>query len=313
MSVSPTTVDLSVAGAPGADFDLGRPSRGFWTESVDRLRGNSVGVAAGVVIVVFGLIALFAPQVAHYLLHYDPNRQYLVDQFQGPTAKHLMGTDELGRDTMTRLVYGARVSYLVAFLSVAISLTIGTAVGIVAGYYGGTVDRLLMRFVDMLLSVPSLYLLILFSVIQPFGLTTSQPATLAVVIAILGWGGLARLVRGDVLGQRERDYVVATRSLGATGVHIMIRHILPNVAPLVIVVASLSVGGVILAEAALDFIGLGILPPTPSWGNMLTNAQSYFFHSITLVLAPGALIFIAVLSFNLFGNAVRDAFDPKLR
>lgn len=313
MSVSPSTIDFAIADLTATAHDLDRPAQSFWSESLERLRSNRVGMVAGVVIVVFGLVALFAPQIAQYVARYDPNRQYLVDQFQAPNLKHWMGTDELGRDTFTRLVYGARVSYLVAFLSVTISLTIGTAVGIVSGFYGGIVDRLLMRFVDMLLSVPSLYLLILFSVIQPFGLSTAQPATLAIVIAILGWGGLARLVRGDVLGQRSRDYVLAARSLGASGTHIMFRHILPNVAPLVIVVASLSVGGIILAEAALDFIGLGVLPPTSSWGNMLTNAQSYFFHSLTLVLAPGLLIFIAVLCFNLFGNAVRDAFDPKLR
>lgn len=313
MSVSPSTIDFAIADLTATAHDLDRPAQSFWSESLERLRSNRVGMVAGVVILVFGLVALFAPQIAQYVARYDPNRQYLVDQFQAPNLKHWMGTDELGRDTFTRLVYGARVSYLVAFLSVTISLTIGTAVGIVSGFYGGIVDRLLMRFVDMLLSVPSLYLLILFSVIQPFGLSTAQPATLAIVIAILGWGGLARLVRGDVLGQRSRDYVLAARSLGASGTHIMFRHILPNVAPLVIVVASLSVGGIILAEAALDFIGLGVLPPTSSWGNMLTNAQSYFFHSLTLVLAPGLLIFIAVLCFNLFGNAVRDAFDPKLR
>ena len=237
----------------------------------------------------------------------------------GPGSRHLLGTDELGRDILTRLIYGSRVSYGVAFLSIAISVSIGSSLGMAAGFYGGLLDRILMRLVDMLLAVPSLYLLILFSVLKPpipftsIHLSTSQPATLAVVIAVLGWGGLARLVRGEVLTLRHRDFMLATRSIGASGPRLMFKHLLPNVLPLIIIAASLGVGGIILVEAGLDFIGLGILPPTSSWGDMLVNAPSYFYHSIWLVICPGVLIFAAVLCFNLFGNAVRDAFDPRLK
>ena len=296
-----------------------RPAQSFLAESLERLRANRVGMAAGFMILFFALVAVTAPWLANSLTHFDPNRQTLRDVFQGPSGRHWVGTDELGRDLFTRLIYGAQVSYGVAFLTIAISTTIGSSIGILAGFYGGVLDRLLMRFVDMLLSVPTLYLLILFSVLQPvvpftsFHLKTSQPATLAVIIAILGWGGLARLVRGQVLGVKHRDFILATRSLGASDVRLMTKHILPNVTPIIIIAASLGVGGIILAEAALDFIGLGILPPTASWGNMLSNAQSYLYHGLWLVLAPGVLIFVAVLSFNLFGNAVRDAFDPRLK
>lgn len=302
----------------GQPVEFGRPPASFWGESFGRLWRNRIGMAAGAVIALFGLVALFAPQVGAILTHYDPDRQVLRDVFQGPGPRHWSGTDELGRDVFTRLIFGARVSYLVAFLSILVATTIGSLVGMVAGYFGGWVDRLLMRFVDMLLSVPSLYLLILFSVLEPaiplthLHLKTSQPPTLALVIAILGWGGLSRLVRGEVLGLKHRDFILATRSLGASHARLIFRHLLPNVAPIIIVAASLGVGGIILAEAALDFIGLGVVPPTASWGNMLSNSLAYLYHGVWLVIAPGLLIFIAVLCFNLFGNAVRDAFDPRL-
>lgn len=290
-----------------------RPPRSYWAESWERLRHNRVGMLAGGVILLFGVLGLLAPVLSAYVTHHDPNRQALLDQFGAPGPQHLLGTDELGRDTLTRLIYGARVSYLIGFLTVGLSLTIGSSVGIVSGFYGGLLDRLLGRAVDMLLAVPVFYLLVLISATHPAGLTTNQPVPLAVVLAILGWGGTARLVRGEVLSVKQRDFILATRSVGATGVRIMVRHVLPNVAPVMIIVASLGVGGVILAEAGLDFIGLGIVPPTPTWGNMLNNAQSYFYHSVLLVLAPGLMIFTAVLSFNLFGNAIRDALDPRLR
>jgi len=289
------------------------PPKSYWAESWDRLRHNRFGMAAGAVILSFGLVGLCAPLISTYLTHYDPNRQVLLDQFDGVSARHLLGTDELGRDTLTRLIYGARVSYLIGFLTVGLSLTIGSTVGIVAGFYGGLVDRVLGRAVDMLLAVPTFYLLVLIAATHPFGLTTNQPVPLAVVLALLGWGGTSRLVRGEVLSVKQRDFILATRSVGATGLRLMFRHILPNVAAVMIIVASLGVGGVILAEAGLDFIGLGIVPPTPTWGNMLNNAQSYFYHSTLLVLAPGLMIFVAVLGFNLFGNAIRDALDPRLR
>jgi peptide/nickel transport system permease protein len=196
----------------------------------------------------------------------------------------------------------------VAFLTVGISLTLGTTVGLVTGYYGGWIDDILMRLVDVVLSIPAIFLFILMSI-----LFRPNPVTLAMIIASVGWGGVARLVRGEVLSVKQRDFIMATRSIGARDVRLIVRHLLPNVLPVLIVAASLGVGQIILIEAALDFLGLGIQPPTASWGNMLTNAESYFFHSTWLVYFPGITIFITVLASNLFGNAIRDAFDPRLK
>ncbi|HEV2475533.1 MAG TPA: ABC transporter permease, partial [Candidatus Dormibacteraeota bacterium] len=196
----------------------------------------------------------------------------------------------------------------VAFLTVGIALSVGTAVGMGAGYYGGWIDDLLMRFVDMVLAIPAIFLFILMSI-----LIHPTPITLAGIIASVGWGNVARLVRGEVLSVKQRDFILATRSIGARDFRMMVRHLLPNVLPVLIVAASLGVGQIILIEAALDFLGLGIQPPTPSWGNMLTNAESYFYHSAWLVYFPGIMIFVTVLASNVFGNAIRDAFDPRLK
>ncbi len=165
-----------------------------------------------------------------------------------------------------------------------------------------------MRFVDILLSIPAIYLFILVASVLSLNVIS-----LSFLIALVGWGGVARLVRGEVLSVKNRDFIMATRSVGASDARLMLRHLLPNVLPVMIVAASLGVGGIILVEAALDFIGLGVRPPTPSWGNMLSNSQSYFVHSAWLVALPGACIFITVLGLNIFGNAVRDAFDPRLK
>ena len=196
----------------------------------------------------------------------------------------------------------------VASLTVVLSLTLGTTVGLLAGYYGRWLDDLLMRIVDVFLAIPAIFLFILMSI-----LFRPNAFTLAAIIASVGWGGVARLVRGEVLSVKQRDFILATRSVGAKDLRLIVRHLLPNVLPILIVAASLGVGQIILIEAALDFLGLGIQPPTPSWGNMLTNAESYFFHSGWLVVFPGVTIFITVLASNLFGNAVRDAFDPRLK
>jgi peptide/nickel transport system permease protein len=196
----------------------------------------------------------------------------------------------------------------VAFLTVAISLTLGSSVGLIAGFYGRWIDDILMRFVDMVLAIPAIFLFILMSI-----LFRPTPVTLAAIIASVGWGGVARLVRGEVLSVKQRDFIMATRSIGARDLRLIVRHLLPNVLPVLIVAASLGVGQIILIEAALDFLGLGIQPPTASWGNMLTNSESYFFHSVWLVIFPGITIFVTVLASNIFGNAIRDAFDPRLK
>jgi len=287
---------------------IGRPSHGYWTESWLRLRGNRVGLASGAFVLLLGAAALAAPLIGALVLHQDPLTQDLHATFQGPGPSHLLGTDNLGRDLLARLLHGGRVSLGVGFLSVALSTGVGGVVGVAAGYYGGVADDLLMRLVDVLLAVPGLYLLILVTAV-----VTVNVVTLSCLIAFIGWGPLARLARAEVLSVRNRDFVLAARSIGAGDLRVMLRHIVPNVLHVAIVAASLGVGSVVLLEAALDFIGLGVAPPTPTWGNMLSGAQSLFTHSVWLVVLPGAMIFLTVLATNLFGNAVRDAFDPRLR
>ncbi len=295
--------------APAIETGTGRPAQSYWNESWERLRSNRIGMTAGIVIVVFAVIALAAPLISLVLTHAEPQSIDLDHTFARPgLGGHLLGTDELGRDTLTRLLWGARVSLGVAFLTVLISLTAGTAVGMMSGYYGGWMDDVLMRFVDIVLAIPAIFLFILMSI-----LIRPNAITLALIVASVGWGGVARLVRGEVLSVKQRDFILATRSIGASDWRMMLRHLLPNVLPVLIVAASLGVGQIILIESALDFLGLGIQPPTPSWGNMLTNSQSYFFRSGFLVAFPGITIFITVLASNLFGNAVRDAFDPRLK
>ncbi len=300
-----TEIEAPISTFEGAST---RPAQSYWNESWERLRANRIGMGAGILIVILGAIAIAAPLFTQFLTHYEPFRLDLLSTFQPPGHPHLLGTDELGRDTLTRLIYGGRVSLGVAFLTVGLSLTLGTTVGLVAGFYGRWVDDILMRIVDTVLSIPAIFLFILMSI-----LFRPNPITLAMIIASVGWGGVARLVRGEVLSVKQRDFIMATRSIGARDLRLIAIHLLPNVLPVLIVAASLGVGQIILVEAALDFLGLGIQPPTASWGNMLTNSQSYFFHSTWLVYFPGVTIFITVLASNVFGNAVRDAFDPRLK
>lgn len=288
-----------------------KPAQSYWSESWERLRGNRFGMAAGAVVLAMSLIALLAPLIATHVTHHTFSSQDLDNNFVGPGFPgHALGTDELGRDTFTRLLFGAQVSLGVAFLTVTMSLGVGTVVGLVAGYYGGFVDDLLMRVVDVILAFPRIFLFILVGILF---FRYSGLFTLSLTFAAVGWGGTARLVRGEVLSIRNRDFMLASRAMGATDARQIFIHLLPNVLPVMIVTASLGVGGVILAEAAVDYLGFGIHPPEPSWGNMLSNAQQYFVHSVWLVFLPGLCIFVTVLAANLFGNAVRDAFDPRLK
>ncbi|HKF77402.1 MAG TPA: ABC transporter permease [Candidatus Dormibacteraeota bacterium] len=285
-----------------------RPAQSYWSESWERLRHNRIGMIAGTVIVVLAVMAIAAPLLSAYVTHYSPTRQDLNNNFDLPGRVHLLGSDELGRDTLTRLIWGAQISLGIGFLTVALQLTVGAAVGLLAGYYGRLLDDVLMRVVDVVLAFPAIFLFIAMSI-----LFRPSTVTLSMIIASVGWGVVARLVRGEVLSIKNRDFMLATRSVGAADLRLIARHLLPNVLPVMIVAASLALGQIILIEAALDYLGLGIQPPTASWGNMLTNAQTYFFHSGSLVIFPGIAILVTVLMANLFGNAVRDAFDPRLR
>ncbi len=304
--ITPLPIDAPVVPSP---VTPGRPARSYWQQATGRLRRNRIGVASGLVLLFFVLVALTSPLLAAIFTHADPRGIDLLNTFLPPLSPHhILGTDDLGRDELTRMLFGARVSMGIGFLAVGVALTVGTAVGLAAGYYGGLLDGLLMRLVDIILAVPAIFLFILMSI-----LFKPNTITLALIIASVGWGSIARLVRGEVLSVRTRDFMVATSSLGANDLRLILRHLLPNVLHVLIVFGSLYLGQVVLIEAALDFLGLGISPATPSWGNMLTNSETFFFHSSWLVVWPGLTIFITVLAANLFGNAIRDAFDPRLR
>jgi peptide/nickel transport system permease protein len=225
-----------------------------------------------------------------------------------PTAMHPLGTDEAGRDELARAMVGGRVSILVALGSMVCAIVFGVTIGSLAGYYGGLVDNLLMRFTDVMLAVP-LYL-ILFTLARIFN--NGGPGGIILLIALLGWAYSARLVRGEFLAHREREYVMAARAVGARGIRIMFRHILPNAAGPIIVSATLLVGTNIILESVMSYFGFGIQSPTATWGNMISEAQIAFSRAPLLVLAPALLIFLTVLSFNLVGDGLRDALDPHM-
>lgn len=292
-----------------------RGAPGLVTMAWQRFRRDRLAMAGTAVLILLIVLAMSAPLLARYVTGYTPEQIELGATLKSPGYQHSedapvhwLGTDELGRDVLTRAIYGGRVSLYVSLLTVLISLTLGTVIGAVAGFYGSWVDNVSMRFVDIMLSIPGLFLLILISVVFRPGVTG-----LAFVIASLSWMGTSRLVRGEFLALKARDFVDAAKVVGARNSRIIFRHILPNATSPIIVSATLALGGVILTEAALSFLALGVQPPTPSWGNMLTNAQQYLYRAPYLIVIPGFFIFVTVLSGNLMGNGLRDALDPKMR
>lgn len=270
-----------------------------------RLRRSGVAVAfaagAGIVAVAV-LAALVGPIVAPF----DSAAQDLSQRLTGPSAQHWFGLDELGRDILSRVLAGARISLLVGVVVVSVSSTVGIAVGAVAGYFGGRVDELLSRVIDILMAFPGLLLAI--AMVAVLG-----PSLFNVVFALslIGWVGYARLVRGQVLRARELEFVQAARALGASTPRVLIRHVIPTALPAVTVQATLGMGGAILAEASLSFLGLGVQPPTPSWGTMLNYGRIHLLDAPHLTIFPGLAIAVLVLGFNFLGDGLRDALDPK--
>lgn len=265
---------------------------------------NKLAVIGAIILFIIILAAILAPFIAPY----NPAETHLTDKLKPPSKEYWLGTDRYGRDIFSRILYGGRVSLLVGFVSVAGALLIGIPIGAIAGYFGGIIDGILMRFVDMIISIPSIFLL--FTV-----LTIFQPSIdkLILIFSLTTWTGTARLVRGEFLSLRSRDFVLASRTIGTRSSKIIFSHILPNAIGPIIVAATLLVGSVILAEAALSYFGLGVQPPRASWGNMLEDAQNF----TVLVKAPwypafpGLFILITVLCFNFVGDGLRDALDPK--
>ena len=237
-----------------------------------------------------------------------PTRMSLADQFRPPSAEHLLGTDENGRDVLARLIAGGRVSLAVGLAGALLTVLLASIIGVTAGYFGGTVDAVIMRVTDGLMAVPTFFLIMVIVAIWGPSLTV-----LVASLAMTRWMNVARLVRAEVLRTKEMEFVGAARGLGATDLRLMLRHLLPQAAPTLIVATSLNIGYVMLVEAALSFLGLGILPPTPSWGNMLTDSQYYMWVAPHLAVYPGVMIVLAVLAFNSLGDVLRDVLDPRMR
>lgn len=286
-----------------------RKARGFWAETWYQFRQNKVSMTALGVALFIIICVLGAPLISKYITGFTPTENHLPDKLTHPfTNGYILGSDGNGRDVLTRLAYGGRASLSVAGLSAIGILLIGSTLGSMAGYFGRWVDTLITRAVDILLSIPILPLLILITSLYQPGIFM-----LSVFIAMTSWGGVTRLIRGEVLKIKHREFIDAAKLVGGSNFRIITRHIIPNVIPIVIVWLSLVIPSLILTEAILSYLGLGVRAPTPSWGNMLQESKQFFRTNWTLIFIPGFTIYIAALSINLVGVGLRDALDPHLR
>lgn len=276
--------------------------RGFFHHVKKALGENKIAAVCLVILCVIITGALMAP-----LSSVDPDYMDVMNKMAGPSREHWFGTDELGRDSFTRALYGSRVSLLVGFATMVVSVTAGTCVGAVSGYAGGKIDIILMRIVDMFQSVPSLLMIIVI-----FSFVPNNMVTLVLMLALFSWTGVARIVRAQTLTLKERDFVIAAETLGVSHVKIILKHIIPNMTTQIIVAASLSIAGAILDESALSYLGYGVALPKASWGSMLQNAQQYILYDPLLALIPGMFILLTVLCFNILGDALQYALDPRL-
>jgi peptide/nickel transport system permease protein len=277
--------------------------------TIRRFFRHRVALLSIAVLLLVILSALLAP-----LSPYTPTQQNPANDLQPPTAAHWFGTDDLGRDVFTRVIYGGRISILVGLMATLISLAFGVLVGAVAGYFGGWIDNVLMRITDAFLSLPSLFVLILISTLLrdlPALPLRNSVWIVIIVIAVLSWMWPARLIRGEFLTLKENDFVLAARATGVGHGRIILRHILPNALGVIIVHGTLSVGYSIILESGLSYLGFGIQPPTPSWGNLLATAQVYAIRAPWLMIFPGVMIFLTTLSVNHIGDGLRDALDPR--
>ena len=288
-----------------------RSSAGLWANAWYQLRRDRLTMAAAAVLLLLALAAIAAPLLADQVFRSTFEEQNLLRTYAKPTLDppaYVLGADEVGRSQVVRLLYGGRVSLFIGFVAALMNLTLGVGLGLLAGYLRGAVDDVITWFITTLNSIPIIFLLLLItSLFQPGAIT------LTLIIGVLFWTGITNFVRGQTFALREREFVTAARTIGAATPRILLRHILPNVLPLIFVLAAIDIGTIILAESALSYLGLGVLPPTPSWGNMLSNAQSYANRAWWLVVSPGAMIFLTVLCLYLIGDGLRDALDPRLK
>lgn len=273
-----------------------------WKDIWKELKKNKVAMVSVVLLAILIIAVLLAP-----LSPYDPYKLDASQKLQGISSSHLFGTDEYGRDYFTRTLYGGRVSLLVGFMSMIMTVVIGTSLGVFSGYVGGKVDMFLMSFTDIFLALPSMLLMVILNTFLKPGLPT-----LIVVLSLFSWASVARITRAETMSLKERDFVVATQNLGASNFRVIIKHIIPNILGPVIVAASLSVANAILMESSLSFLGLGVQIPRASWGSMLQGAQAHILDYPLLAVYPGVMILITVLSFNLLGDILRNALEPKI-
>lgn len=272
----------------------------FW----QRFLQNKMALAGSSIVLLFFALSLLAP----WLAPFDPGAIDLQAVLAPPSSAHLLGTDQLGRDVLSRMIWGARISLKVGFAATGLAIFIGTMLGAIAGYYGGWRDAIIMRFVDIMLCFPTLFLILaVIAFLEP------SIWNIMIVIGLTGWMGITRLVRADFASLRERDFVLAARGIGAGDLRIIVIHILPNAMASVLVTATLGVAGAILTESALSFLGIGVQPPTPSWGNILTAGKDNIDIAWWLSLYPGLAILLTVLGYNLLGEGLRDSLDPRLK
>jgi peptide/nickel transport system permease protein len=294
----------SPASAIELTTELTRKRRSQGRIIFDRFVRNKAAVIGFVVLALLVLAAIFAPFIAHH----DPNAYNIPLQEGQPSLAYLLGNDDLGRDELARMLYGARVSLLVGVTAMVVQLVIGVTLGAAAGFFGGWVDNALMRITDAFLAIPFLIALFVFGTLFSDG----SVKAIVLLIAIFSWPNAARIVRGEFLSLKEREFLLASRTLGAGNLRLMFRHILPNAIGPITVTATLAVGANIIAESILSFFGFGLQPPTSSWGTMLNDSQSFIATDPLLVWAPGLAILITVLCFNLIGDGLRDALDPHM-
>lgn len=283
-------------------------SQSLFTKALRRLRRDRLTMIALGVIALYTTLAIFAPFISEQILQVDytrvnPGNNYALVGAEG----HILGTDELGRDHLARLLYGGQVSLGIGFGAAILSLAIGLSIGVFTGYRGGIVDDIVTWFITTINSIPSLFLLLILSAVLSPG-----PLTLILILAGLGWTGSMRLVRGETLSLREREFVIAARAIGASDIRIMFVHIAPNIISILIIALAQAIGVLILTESALSFLGFGVPSPTPSWGNMLSSSLDFLRRAPHLIIAPGLLISTTVLCLYIIGDGIRDAFDPRL-
>lgn len=268
------------------------------------LMKNRMALAGLIFIIIILAFAIFAPFIATY----DPTAIDSMSILMPPSGGHIFGTDALGRDIFSRIVYGSRISLSIGFIAVGIAVLIGIFFGAVAGYYGGAIDSVIMRFVDMMLCFPTLFL-----ILAVIALLEPSIFNIMIVIGITNWMGVARLIRAEILTLKERDFVAASKVMGGTDAWVILRHLMPNAIGPVMVSATLGIGGAILVESALSFLGIGVQPPTPSWGNILMDGKSTLGVAWWLTVYPGLFILFTVLAYNLLGEGLRDILEPRVR